>query len=84
MYVCMYVCVYVCIYVCMYVCMCLCCYVKRVLQDQYADLILDCDPETVQELLPDMVVGIKSLWADNGVGECYDRRREFQLADSCK
>lgn len=52
--------------------------------DSYADLILDTDPESVQELLSDMVVAIKSLWYDSGVQLCYDRRREFQLADSCK
>ena len=54
------------------------------LQDSYADLILDTDPESVQELGSDMVVAIKSLWYDSGVQLCYDRRREFQLADSCK
>jgi guanine nucleotide-binding protein G(q) subunit alpha len=52
--------------------------------DTYADQILDIDPETVQELNPDDVIAIKSLWKDAGLQQCYDRRREFQLTDSCK
>ena len=46
--------------------------------------IKDIDYESVSTLEPDHVVAIKSLWADVGVKECYDRRREFQLTDSAK
>ena len=27
---------------------------------------------------------IRTLWADPGIQECYDRRREYQLTDSAK
>ena len=30
------------------------------------------------------VVAIRALWADPGVQECFDRRREYQLTDSAK
>jgi len=30
------------------------------------------------------VDAIQSLWADAGIQECYDRRREYQLTDSAK
>ena len=29
------------------------------------------------------VAAIKSLWEDSGIKEAYDRRREYQLPDSC-
>lgn len=51
--------------------------------DEYADQILDIDPESVTVLTPENVTAIKALWADEGVQKCYDRKREFQLADSC-
>lgn len=31
-----------------------------------------------------IVDAIKALWADSGIQECYDRRREYQLTDSAK
>lgn len=30
------------------------------------------------------IEAIQSLWADDGVMECYLRRREYQLTDSAK
>ncbi|KAF6774010.1 hypothetical protein AHF37_06136 [Paragonimus kellicotti] len=32
----------------------------------------------------DMVTAIRQLWADAGMKECFERRREFQLTDSSK
>jgi len=52
--------------------------------NKYADMILEVDPESVQELIPEHVVAIRSLWADAGLQQCYDRKREYQLSDSCK
>ena len=46
--------------------------------------MLEIDPEAMTELIPEHVVAIKSLWADAGMQQCYDRKREFQLSDSCK
>lgn len=34
------------------------------------------------ELLPELVVVMKSLWADPGVQHCFSRSREYQLNDS--
>ncbi|GAA51656.1 guanine nucleotide binding protein (G protein) alpha q polypeptide [Clonorchis sinensis] len=48
------------------------------------DLIREVDAETVTQLEPDKVVAIHQLWADPGMKECYERRREFQLTDSSK
>ncbi|KAK9891836.1 hypothetical protein WA026_016635 [Henosepilachna vigintioctopunctata] len=33
---------------------------------------------------PPYVQGIKDLWADAGIQECYDRRRVYQFTDSAK
>ncbi|KAJ6636207.1 Guanine nucleotide-binding protein G(q) subunit alpha [Pseudolycoriella hygida] len=42
------------------------------------------DFETVTTFEPPYVQAIKELWADEGIQECYDRRREYQLTDSAK
>ena len=36
------------------------------------------------EITPEILQAIKKLWTDAGVQECYNRRDEFQLADSAK
>uniref|UniRef100_A0A1I8FKA7 Guanine nucleotide-binding protein subunit alpha n=1 Tax=Macrostomum lignano TaxID=282301 RepID=A0A1I8FKA7_9PLAT len=51
---------------------------------EHAKVLRDIDYETVTTLEPDHVDAIRSLWADAGMKECYDRRREFQLTDSAK
>nr|CDS20395.1 expressed protein [Echinococcus granulosus] len=51
---------------------------------EHAEQTREIDYETVTTLDPDHVVAIKSLWSDPGIKECYDRRREYQLADSAK
>ena len=42
------------------------------------------DYETVTTFEPHYVEAIKALWADAGIQECYDRRREYQLTDSAR
>ena len=47
-------------------------------------MIRQVDYETVSTFDEQFIDAIKSLWADNGIQECYDRRREYQLTDSAK
>ncbi|XP_034249118.1 guanine nucleotide-binding protein G(q) subunit alpha isoform X1 [Thrips palmi] len=49
-----------------------------------AELVRVVDFETVTTFESPYVEAIKDLWADPGVQECYDRRREYQLTDSAK
>lgn len=49
-----------------------------------AKLIRSVDYETVTTFETPYVLAIKSLWRDDGILECYDRRREYQLTDSAK
>jgi G-protein alpha subunit. len=49
-----------------------------------AELIRSVDFETVTTFESPYVEAIKELWADPGIQECYDRRREYQLTDSAK
>jgi len=42
------------------------------------------DYETVTTFEIQYVNAIRTLWADPGIQECYDRRREYQLTDSAK
>uniref|UniRef100_A0A0K8TRB9 Guanine nucleotide-binding protein subunit alpha n=1 Tax=Tabanus bromius TaxID=304241 RepID=A0A0K8TRB9_TABBR len=49
-----------------------------------AELVRSIDYETVTSFEDPYVSAIKSLWADTGIQECYDRRREYQLTDSAK
>ena len=51
---------------------------------QNSILIRQVDYETVTTFDEQFVSAIKSLWADDGVQECFDRRREYQLTDSAK
>ena len=47
-------------------------------------MIRQVDHETVTSFDQQYVEAIKFLWADSGLQECYDRRREYQLTDSAK
>ncbi|KAK8779482.1 hypothetical protein V5799_019176 [Amblyomma americanum] len=49
-----------------------------------ANLVMSVDYETVTTFEKPYVDAIKQLWADAGIQECYDRRREYQLTDSAK
>ncbi|KAK0089944.1 hypothetical protein PV325_004421 [Microctonus aethiopoides] len=49
-----------------------------------AELVRSIDFETVTAFESPYVEAIKDLWADGGIQECYDRRREYQLTDSAK
>ncbi|RTG89089.1 guanine nucleotide-binding protein G(q) subunit alpha [Schistosoma bovis] len=48
------------------------------------ELIIKVDLEDSVELTPERINAIRQLWADQGMKECYERRREFQLSDSSK
>jgi len=52
--------------------------------EENAKLVKEVDFETVTTFEKEYVEAIKSLWADSGLQECYDRRREYQLTDSAK
>lgn len=64
----------------------------NLLQIQYNDeknlenakLILKHDFEAATTLESSCMNAIKELWADTGIQECYERRREYQLIDSAK
>ncbi|KAK3727444.1 hypothetical protein EGW08_020791 [Elysia chlorotica] len=47
-------------------------------------MIRQVDYETVTTFDMPCVDAIMSLWSDDGIQECYDRRREYQLTDSAK
>ncbi|XP_041355994.1 guanine nucleotide-binding protein G(q) subunit alpha [Gigantopelta aegis] len=49
-----------------------------------AAMIRNVDYETVTTFEQPYVDAINALWADPGIQECYDRRREYQLTDSAK
>ncbi|KAH1168640.1 guanine nucleotide-binding protein subunit alpha-14 [Mauremys mutica] len=49
-----------------------------------AQLIREVEVDRVTGLERKQVEAIKKLWADPGIQECYDRRREYQLSDSAK
>lgn len=49
-----------------------------------ASMVRLVDYETVTTFEKQYVDAMKSLWADPGIQECYDRRREYQLTDSAK
>ncbi|XP_077563301.1 G protein alpha q subunit isoform X1 [Haemaphysalis longicornis] len=51
---------------------------------EHANLVMSVDYETVTTFERPYVEAIKHLWADGGIQECYDRRREYQLTDSAK
>ncbi|XP_030371925.1 guanine nucleotide-binding protein G(q) subunit alpha isoform X4 [Scaptodrosophila lebanonensis] len=51
---------------------------------ELADLVMSIDYETVTTFEDPYLNAIKTLWADAGIQECYDRRREYQLTDSAK
>ncbi|TNM89669.1 guanine nucleotide-binding protein subunit alpha-14-like isoform X2 [Takifugu flavidus] len=50
----------------------------------HADEVLKVEVDKVEELDPDHASAIGSLWKDEGIQECYNRRREYQLSDSTK
>ncbi len=49
-----------------------------------AELVRSVDYETVTTFESPYVEAIRDLWKDQGIQECYDRRREYQLTDSAK
>ncbi|XP_037040266.1 guanine nucleotide-binding protein G(q) subunit alpha-like [Bradysia coprophila] len=51
---------------------------------KHAEFIASVAYESLRSFDERYVEAINSLWADDGVLECYYRRREYQLADSAK
>lgn len=47
-------------------------------------IVKEVDIEKISNFDQTYVAAIKSLWADPGIQEAYDRRREYQLSDSTK
>ncbi|NP_001083750.2 guanine nucleotide-binding protein subunit alpha-14 [Xenopus laevis] len=47
-------------------------------------VIREVEVDKVSSLERKHVEAIKKLWEDEGIQECYDRRREYQLSDSTK
>ncbi|XP_046857586.1 guanine nucleotide-binding protein G(q) subunit alpha-like isoform X1 [Xenia sp. Carnegie-2017] len=52
--------------------------------EDLVSVVRSVDPDSVTSFKKEYYDAIKSLWQDSGIQECYDRRREFQLSDSCK
>jgi guanine nucleotide-binding protein G(q) subunit alpha len=46
--------------------------------------VKEVDFETVTSFEEPFIKAMCELWADSGLQECYDRRREYQLTDSAK
>lgn len=51
---------------------------------EHSELVMSIDYESVTTFEDPYLNAIKCLWADSGIQECYDRRREYQLTDSAK
>lgn len=47
-------------------------------------VVREVDVEKVSSFDQPYIGAIKMLWADPGIQEAYDRRREYQLSDSTK
>lgn len=47
-------------------------------------LVKEVDIEKLNSFEQPYITAIKTLWADPGIQEAYDRRREYQLSDSTK
>lgn len=58
--------------------------IELVYKKEKAELVRSVDYETVTTFESPYVEAIRDLWKDNGIQECYDRRREYQLTDSAK
>nr|BAA93638.1 G protein a subunit q class [Octopus vulgaris] len=52
--------------------------------NENAEFIDSIDADSADTFDQSHVDAIKSLWTDEGMQECYDRRREYQLTDSAK
>lgn len=50
----------------------------------HAEKIAAVDYEVASDITETQFESLKSLWADTGIQDCYERRREFQISDSAK
>ena len=57
-----------------------CCYIQA-----HSETVMKVNlDKEITTITPKQQVAIQSLWADPGVQECFERRREFQISDSAK
>lgn len=61
-----------------------CAFFVPILAQNNAQLVREVDVEKVSSFDQPYIGAIKMLWADPGIQEAYDRRREYQLSDSTK
>ena len=61
-----------------------CLFVLLLFSQNNALLVREVDVEKVCSFDQPYIGAIKMLWADPGIQEAYDRRREYQLSDSTK
>jgi len=59
-------------------------YANPAVNEPYAKQMLEIEAEDVTALEETHTIAIQSLWADAGLQEAWDRRREFQILDSAK
>ncbi|GMS98410.1 hypothetical protein PENTCL1PPCAC_20585 [Pristionchus entomophagus] len=52
--------------------------------EEKADVVIAVDQDYITSFDEPLVSYIKELWADSGIQECYERRREYYLSDSAK
>ncbi|KAG5834826.1 hypothetical protein ANANG_G00265710 [Anguilla anguilla] len=50
----------------------------------YAEMLNELDVGKVSALQPKHLDAIRHLWKDQGIRQCYERRREYHLSDSTK
>lgn len=75
---------YFCLLCCGHACQ-ISCYLLHLLSSQAnAMLVKEVDIEKINSFEQPYITAIKTLWADPGIQEAYDRRREYQLSDSTK
>ena len=59
-------------------------YANPAVNEPHAEIMLAIELEEVTSLDDAHASAIQSLWADKGLQEAWDRRREFQIMDSVK
>ncbi|NP_001003753.1 guanine nucleotide-binding protein subunit alpha-14 [Danio rerio] len=52
--------------------------------ETFAAMLKEVEAESVQTMEAKYAEAIKSVWKDQGLQKCYERRREYQLSDSTK
>lgn len=55
-----------------------------ILLQTYAAMLMEVEADAVQTMEAKYAEAIKSVWQDQGLQKCFERRREYQLSDSTK